>query len=130
MSKRLAERVKETMIKEEKLFDIRQGDSIPILLIIDRTCDPITPLLSQVRTHSQYFIPYVHDTQGYLFTHFMFPPLDSRLLFYNTLGSCSSLLGSRAAESESYSLKTKSWSRNAYYYTPYKKKKKKSVVIV
>jgi Proteins involved in synaptic transmission and general secretion, Sec1 family len=49
MTKRLAEKVKETIIKEEKLFDMRQGDAVPVLLIIDRTCDPITPLLSQVR---------------------------------------------------------------------------------
>lgn len=48
MSKRLAEKVKETMIKEDKLFDMRQGDAVPVLLIIDRTCDPITPLLTQV----------------------------------------------------------------------------------
>lgn len=47
MSKRLAEKVKETMIKEDKLFDMRQGDAVPVLLIIDRTCDPITPLLTQ-----------------------------------------------------------------------------------
>lgn len=47
MSKRLAEKVKETMIKEDKLFDMRQSDAVPILLIIDRTCDPITPLLTQ-----------------------------------------------------------------------------------
>ncbi|KAI5701404.1 hypothetical protein M8J75_009075 [Diaphorina citri] len=47
MTKRLAEKVKETIIKEEKLFDMRQGDAMPVLLIIDRTCDPITPLLSQ-----------------------------------------------------------------------------------
>ncbi|KAI5730477.1 hypothetical protein M8J76_014065 [Diaphorina citri] len=47
MTKRLAEKVKETIIKEEKLFDMRQGDAVPVLLIIDRTCDPITPLLSQ-----------------------------------------------------------------------------------
>uniref|UniRef100_A0A8D8Y8R7 Vacuolar protein sorting-associated protein 45 n=1 Tax=Cacopsylla melanoneura TaxID=428564 RepID=A0A8D8Y8R7_9HEMI len=47
MSKRLAEKVKETITKEEKLFDMRQGDAVPVLLIIDRTCDPITPLLTQ-----------------------------------------------------------------------------------
>lgn len=35
------------MTQEEQLFDFRKTDTPPILLILDRRNDPITPLLSQ-----------------------------------------------------------------------------------
>ncbi|KAG8253745.1 vacuolar protein sorting-associated protein 45, partial [Homalodisca vitripennis] len=48
MAKRLAEKIREVLSKEEKLFDYRPTDPAPLLLILDRRDDPITPLLSQV----------------------------------------------------------------------------------
>uniref|UniRef100_A0A1B6FE66 Vacuolar protein sorting-associated protein 45 n=3 Tax=Proconiini TaxID=565685 RepID=A0A1B6FE66_9HEMI len=47
MAKRLAEKIREVLSKEEKLFDYRPTDPAPLLLILDRRDDPITPLLSQ-----------------------------------------------------------------------------------
>uniref|UniRef100_A0A1B6CKF1 Vacuolar protein sorting-associated protein 45 n=1 Tax=Clastoptera arizonana TaxID=38151 RepID=A0A1B6CKF1_9HEMI len=47
MAKRLADKVREVLSKEEKLFEFRQQDPAPLLLILDRRDDPITPLLSQ-----------------------------------------------------------------------------------
>lgn len=38
----------EVLSKEENLFDYRPTDPAPLLLILDRRDDPITPLLSQV----------------------------------------------------------------------------------
>lgn len=35
------------MTQEDQLFDFRKTDTPPILLILDRRNDPITPLLSQ-----------------------------------------------------------------------------------
>lgn len=35
------------MTQEDQLFDFRKADTPPILLILDRRNDPITPLLSQ-----------------------------------------------------------------------------------
>jgi len=32
---------------EKQLFDFRKTDAAPILLIVDRKNDPVTPLLSQ-----------------------------------------------------------------------------------
>ena len=36
------------MVKESSLFHFQRGDTVPLLLILDRRCDPITPLLNQV----------------------------------------------------------------------------------
>jgi len=50
MCRRLAEGVMQNMKKmndEARLFDFRQSDISPILLIVDRTDDPVTPLLNQ-----------------------------------------------------------------------------------
>ena len=50
MCRRLAEGVMQKMKKlneDSKLFDFRQSDVSPILLIVDRTDDPVTPLLNQ-----------------------------------------------------------------------------------
>lgn len=47
MAKRLAEKVREVLSKEDKLFEFRHPDPPPLLLILDRRDDPITPLLSQ-----------------------------------------------------------------------------------
>ena len=35
------------MTQEEQLFDFRKPDTAPILLLVDRRDDPVTPLLSQ-----------------------------------------------------------------------------------
>lgn len=47
MAKKLASEVRYMMSQEEQLFDFRQVDTPPILLILDRREDPITPLLTQ-----------------------------------------------------------------------------------
>ncbi|KAL9133264.1 MAG: hypothetical protein Q9175_005557 [Cornicularia normoerica] len=47
MAKKLATEVRYQMTQEEQLFDIRKPDTPPILLILDRRDDPITPLLTQ-----------------------------------------------------------------------------------
>jgi len=36
------------MIKESTLFHFQRAEAVPLLLILDRRCDPITPLLNQV----------------------------------------------------------------------------------
>ena len=36
------------MFQESGLFEFRQSDISPLLLIVDRTDDPVTPLLNQV----------------------------------------------------------------------------------
>jgi len=46
MAKRLAEKIREVLSKESNSFEFRQ-ESNPILLIVDRRDDPITPLLNQ-----------------------------------------------------------------------------------
>lgn len=46
MSKILAEKIRETFSKESNLFDFRQ-ELNPMLLIVDRRDDPVTPLLNQ-----------------------------------------------------------------------------------
>eukprot|EP00051_Salpingoeca_urceolata_P002056 m.46588 g.46588 ORF g.46588 m.46588 type:complete len:581 (-) comp11870_c0_seq2:255-1997(-) len=47
MCKRLAEEVSYTIQKEPTLFDFRQQDVPPLLMVLDRRDDPITPLLNQ-----------------------------------------------------------------------------------
>ncbi|OTF75544.1 vacuolar protein sorting-associated protein-like protein [Euroglyphus maynei] len=48
MAKRLAEQIRQTIAKENVLFDTNTStESQPILLILDRKFDPITPLLNQ-----------------------------------------------------------------------------------
>ncbi|XP_063803245.1 vacuolar protein sorting-associated protein 45 [Pseudophryne corroboree] len=47
MAKRLAEGVKQVITKEYELFDFRRTEVPPLLLILDRTDDAITPLLNQ-----------------------------------------------------------------------------------
>lgn len=47
MAKKLATEVRYQMTQEEQLFDFRKTDTPPILLILDRRDDPITPLLTQ-----------------------------------------------------------------------------------
>ncbi|MCJ1227061.1 vacuolar protein sorting-associated protein 45 [Toensbergia leucococca] len=47
MAKKLATEVRYQMTQEEQLFDFRKVDTPPILLILDRRDDPITPLLTQ-----------------------------------------------------------------------------------
>jgi hypothetical protein len=48
MAKKFAMEVKYKMGKEDQLFDFgRRADTPPILLVLDRRNDPITPLLSQ-----------------------------------------------------------------------------------
>ena len=47
LSKKLATELRYQMTQEEQLFDFRRTDIPPILLILDRRDDPITPLLTQ-----------------------------------------------------------------------------------
>lgn len=47
MAKRLAENVRQIIMREAALFDFRKTDVAPILLILDRRDDPVTPLLNQ-----------------------------------------------------------------------------------
>lgn len=47
MAKKLATEVRYQMTQEEQLFEFRKTDTPPILLVLDRRDDPITPLLTQ-----------------------------------------------------------------------------------
>ncbi|KAL9112681.1 MAG: hypothetical protein Q9227_002984 [Pyrenula ochraceoflavens] len=47
MAKKLATEVRYQVTQEEQLFEFRKTDTPPILLILDRRDDPITPLLTQ-----------------------------------------------------------------------------------
>ena len=47
LAKKLASEVRYQTTQEEQLFDFRKVDTPPILLIIDRREDPLTPLLTQ-----------------------------------------------------------------------------------
>ncbi|XP_014247541.1 vacuolar protein sorting-associated protein 45 [Cimex lectularius] len=47
MAEKLADKIREVLTKESTLFDYKQPDVPPLLLILDRRSDPITPLLSQ-----------------------------------------------------------------------------------
>jgi len=47
MAKKLATEVRYHMTQEEQLFDFRKVDTPPILMILDRREDPVTPLLNQ-----------------------------------------------------------------------------------
>lgn len=47
LAKKLATEVRYRMTQEDQLFDFRKPDTPPILLIVDRRDDPVTPLLTQ-----------------------------------------------------------------------------------
>ncbi|KAK5166202.1 vacuolar protein sorting-associated protein 45 [Saxophila tyrrhenica] len=47
LCKKLATEVRYSMTQEEQLFDFRKADTPPILLLVDRRDDPVTPLLTQ-----------------------------------------------------------------------------------
>ena len=47
MAKKLATEIRYQMTQEEQLFEFRKADTPPVLLILDRRDDPITPLLTQ-----------------------------------------------------------------------------------
>lgn len=47
LAKKLATEVRYLMGQEEQLFDFRRVDTPPILLVLDRRDDPVTPLLTQ-----------------------------------------------------------------------------------
>jgi len=47
MAKKLATEIRYQMTQEDQLFDFRKIDTPPILLILDRREDPLTPLLTQ-----------------------------------------------------------------------------------
>lgn len=59
MAKKLASEVRYQITQEEQLFDFRKADTPPILLIVDRRDDPITPLLTQWTYQAQ-----VHELLG------------------------------------------------------------------
>ena len=40
--------VQQVITREAALFDFRKTDVAPVLLIVDRRSDPVTPLLNQV----------------------------------------------------------------------------------
>lgn len=47
LTRKLATEVRYLMTQEEQLFDFRRVDTPPILLVLDRREDPVTPLLAQ-----------------------------------------------------------------------------------
>ncbi|CAK4018219.1 Vacuolar sorting-associated 45 [Lecanosticta acicola] len=47
LCRKLATEVRYAMTQEEQLFDFRKPDTPPILLLVDRREDPLTPLLTQ-----------------------------------------------------------------------------------
>lgn len=47
LAKKLATEVRYNMTQEDQLFDFRKADTPPILLVVDRRDDPVTPLLTQ-----------------------------------------------------------------------------------
>jgi vacuolar protein sorting-associated protein 45 len=47
LAKKLATEVRYQITQEDQLFDFRRVDTPPILLIVDRRDDPVTPLLTQ-----------------------------------------------------------------------------------
>ena len=47
LAKKLASEVRYQITQEEQLFDFRKVDTPPILLVVDRREDPLTPLLTQ-----------------------------------------------------------------------------------
>ncbi|RMD44495.1 hypothetical protein DV735_g673, partial [Chaetothyriales sp. CBS 134920] len=59
MAKKLATEIRYQITQEEQLFDFRRTDTPPILLILDRRDDPITPLLTQWTYQAQ-----VHELLG------------------------------------------------------------------
>ena len=59
IAKKLATEVRYQITREEQLFDFRKADTSPILLILDRRDDPITPLLTQWTYQAQ-----VHELMG------------------------------------------------------------------
>ena len=59
MAHKLATEVRYQITQEEQLFDFRKTDTAPILLIVDRRDDPITPLLTQWTYQAQ-----VHELLG------------------------------------------------------------------
>ena len=59
MAKKLATEVRYQITQEEQLFDFRKTDTPPILLMLDRRDDPITPLLTQWTYQAQ-----VHELLG------------------------------------------------------------------
>lgn len=59
MAKKLATEVRYQLTQEEALFSFRKTDTPPILLILDRRDDPITPLLTQWTYQAQ-----VHELLG------------------------------------------------------------------
>eukprot|EP00128_Syssomonas_multiformis_P005301 Colp12_sorted_trinity150504_noHs@13588 len=59
LCKQLADRVSESIRNEGQLFDFRRTDTPPMLLLLDRRDDPVTPLLNQWR-----YIAMVHELLG------------------------------------------------------------------
>lgn len=47
LCRKLATEIRYAMTQEEQLFDFRKPDTPPILLLVDRRSDPVTPLLTQ-----------------------------------------------------------------------------------
>merc|ERR1719419_1662749 len=47
MARKMAENVRQVISKEAALFDFRQADRAPLLVILDRKDDAVTPLLNQ-----------------------------------------------------------------------------------
>ncbi|XP_065565674.1 vacuolar protein sorting-associated protein 45-like isoform X3 [Artemia franciscana] len=46
LARKLAENISDYIVREHQLFDFKQSD-LPLLLIVDRRSDPVTPLLNQ-----------------------------------------------------------------------------------
>lgn len=59
LARRLAEEVSRVLAREERLFDFARNDTPPVLLIVDRRSDPVTPILTQWTYQAM-----VHDLLG------------------------------------------------------------------
>lgn len=47
LAKKLANELRYSLVQEDPIFDFRKPDTPPIVLILDRREDPVTPLLTQ-----------------------------------------------------------------------------------
>jgi vacuolar protein sorting-associated protein 45 len=59
LAQRVSQELARRMVEEQQLFECRRDDVSPVLLIVDRRSDPVTPLLSQWTYQAM-----VHDCFG------------------------------------------------------------------
>lgn len=78
MAKRLAEGVRDVLTRESSLCNVSHNDNYPVLLILDRRADPVTPLLNQVHFTSILYYLYQYIT-NISFWHALFSKI--KLMF-------------------------------------------------